>query len=126
MEFTPPSRTEEEYLSILNDRIIECICHKLVYENMSTFHGVDMIRECARGFFDKAGADQYQFSGEHPFYRLALEKFCRPLVKHGLIQENENNNFTIPADSRLHEICRKELTGKVYIGWKDFSSKYLT
>jgi hypothetical protein len=118
--------TEEEYfLSMLNDGIIECICHKLVYNKMSTFHGVDMIRECVKGFFDKAGADQYQFSGEHPFYKLALQRFYKPLVEHGLIQENENNNFTIPPDSRLHEICRTELAGKEFINWKDFSSKYL-
>ena len=132
MEFTPRVRTEEEYLSMLDDRLIECICHRLVYvfrlalyNNMRTFHGVDMIRDCARGFFDAAEADRYQFSGEHEFYQHALERFYRPLVEHGLIQENENNNFTIPENSGLHQICRRELTGKVYINWEDFSSQYL-
>jgi hypothetical protein len=93
---------------------------------MSTFHGVDMIRECARAFLDKAKADKYQFTGEDEDYELALERFYRPLVRHRFIVENENNNFTIPADSRLHEICSNELSGKEYINWKDFTSKYLT
>lgn len=111
---------------MLDNRIIECICRKTVYNKMSTFHGIDMIRERARGFLDKTKADKYQFSGEDEDYKLVLERFYRPLVKHRLIVENENNNFTIPAGSRLHKICRKELSGKEYINWKDFTSKYLT
>jgi hypothetical protein len=112
-------------LSMLDDRIIECICRKLDHK-VITFHGVDMIRECAKGFLDKARADKFQFTGEDSIYKVALERFYQPLAKHSFIQENENNNFTIPADSKLHEICRKELTGKEYINWKDFTSKYLT
>jgi hypothetical protein len=109
-------------LSMLDDRIIECICRKLDH-TMVTFHGVDMIGECAKGFLDKARADKFQFTGEDSIYKVALERFYRPLVKHGFILENENNNFTIPADSKLHDICKKELSGK---DWKDFTSKYLT
>jgi hypothetical protein len=54
-----------------------------------------------------------------------VDMFYRPMVQGGLIQENENNNFTIPAESWLHGICRNELDGKVYIRWKVFTSKYL-
>jgi hypothetical protein len=71
------------------------------------------------------GIEQYEFSGEHEYYRHTLERIYRPLGKNGLLQENENNNFTIPEDRGLHEICRKELIDKAYIDWDDFSSRYL-
>jgi hypothetical protein len=41
-------RTDEEYLAILGDRIIECICREILSKNMTWFHGVDMIRKCVR------------------------------------------------------------------------------
>jgi hypothetical protein len=61
---------------------------------MSTFHGVDMVRDCAGGFLDEQGVNQFQFSGEHEYYKQVLE--YRPLVDLKLMVENENNNFTIP------------------------------
>jgi hypothetical protein len=54
-----------------------------------------------------------------------LEIIYRPLVKHGLLAEMENNNYKIPKESRLRDICRKEIDGKAYIIWEDFCSKYL-
>lgn len=120
LEFTPRTRTEEEYFGILRDRIIECICRETLDKKMGWFHGVDMIKRCARGFLDERGVQQYEFSGEHEYYRHVLERIYRPLAERGLIQENENNNFTIPTNSRLHDICRRELAEKQYIRWEDF------
>jgi hypothetical protein len=111
------SRTEEEYLAILRDRIIECICRELLYNNLTTFHGIDMIKRCAKAFLDERGVNQYEFSGEHEYYKDVLKTIYRPLVSRGLIHEYENNNFRIPAESKLHSICRRELTGKEYIIW---------
>jgi hypothetical protein len=71
---------------------------------MRTFHGVDMIKSCAQSFLDERGIVQYEFSGEHDYYNDVLERIYRPLAESGLIQEYENNNFVIPADSRLHLI----------------------
>ena len=36
--------TEEEDFAILRNRIIECICRELLSNNVTTFHGVDMIK----------------------------------------------------------------------------------
>jgi hypothetical protein len=49
-----------------------------------------MIERCARDFFDWMGANQYQFSGEHDYYRHILERVYRPLVDRKLIEEYEN------------------------------------
>jgi len=116
-------RTEEEYFQILRDRIIECICEKILRNKMTTFHGVDMVRDCAGGFLDEKGADQFQFSGEHEYYKHVLERIYRPLVDMGLINENENHNFSVPEDSRLRDVCRSELSNKSYIKWADFLQK---
>lgn len=113
-------KTEEEYYEMLRDRIIECLCEKIMYEGIDTFHGVDMVRDCARGFLDVKGADQFQFSGDHEYYRHVLERIYRPLVELGLIVENENNNYSIPENSRLPDVCRIELGPKKYIKWDDF------
>jgi hypothetical protein len=113
-------RTEEEYFRILRDRIIECICQKILRNKMTTFHGVDMVRDCARGFLDEKGVDRFQFSGEHEYYKHVLERVFRPLVGLRLMAEYENNNFSVPDDSRLRDICRKELSNKSYIKWDDF------
>jgi hypothetical protein len=56
-------KTEEEYFEILRDRILECICEKM-FNGMSTFHGVDIVRDRAGGFLDEQRVDQFQFSGE--------------------------------------------------------------
>jgi hypothetical protein len=48
-----------------------------------------MIRHCVRGFLDKGGADQYQFSGEHKYYKHVLERVYRPLLDMGLMAEYE-------------------------------------
>ena len=114
------ARTEEEDLEILRDRIIECICQGLLSKNLTTFHGVEMVKRCARGFLDERGIDQYQFSGEHEYYNHILERVYRPLVDQGVINEYENNNYKISSSSRLHEICRIELSQKSYIKWNDF------
>lgn len=79
-----------------------------------------MIKECAKGFLDKLGVDQYEFSGEHPFYQQVHDQIYRPPVDAGLMVENENNTFTMPLDSRLRNICRKQLRDKVYIQWIEF------
>jgi hypothetical protein len=113
-------RTEGEYFAMLRNRVIECVCREITSANDVTFHGVDMIRRCAGGFLDEGGANQYQFSGEHDYYQHALERVYRPLRDMGLIVEYENNNYGIPAKSRLREICRRELSGKEYIIWDDF------
>jgi hypothetical protein len=84
-----------------------------------------MITRCAQGFFEEKGIDKYQFSGEHEYYKDVLERIYRPLVEHGLLAEMENNNYKIPKESRLRDICRKEIDGKAYIIWEDFRSKYL-
>jgi hypothetical protein len=112
-------KTEEEYFEILRNRIIECICRELLSSNLTTFHGVDMIKRCAKAFLDERGVDQYEFSGEHEYYRHVLERIYRPLAERGLINEYENYNFKIPEGSRLRDICRKELAGREYIIWDE-------
>jgi hypothetical protein len=92
-------RTEEEYFKTLRDRVIECVCREIKSANEVTFHGVDMIRRCVGGFLDKGGADQYQFSGEHEYYKHVLERVYRPLLDMGLMAEYENNNYVIPVNS---------------------------
>jgi hypothetical protein len=111
-------RSDEDF-RILRNRIIECICREVLYNKLTTFHGVDMIERCARSFLDQKGVDQYQFSGEHEYYKHILERTYRPLVERRFIQEYENNNFKIPAESRLHDICRRELSNKQYIQWDE-------
>ena len=113
-------KTEEEYFDMLKSRILECICSRIVSNGPTSFHSVDMIKECARGFLDQLGVDEYQFGGEHPFYQRVHDEIYRLLVEADLMIENENNMFTIPLDSGLHNICRKQLTDKSYITWDDF------
>ena len=113
-------KSEEEYFDMLRSRILECICDRTMSNGPQWFHSVDMIAECARGFFDKLGVDQYQFSGNYPFYQQVHDEIYRPLVDAGLMVENENNTFSIPPDSRLRNICRRQLTGKSYILWNEF------
>lgn len=79
-----------------------------------------MIKECAKGFLDNFSVDEYQFSGEHPFYQRIHDEILRPLADAGFLKENENNNFTILRDSRIHKICDLELRDKEYIQWRDF------
>lgn len=79
-----------------------------------------MIKECAKGFLDLLGVDEYQFSGEHQFYQRVHDEIYRLLVEADLMVENENNTFTIPIDSGLRNICRKQLRDKSYIKWDDF------
>jgi hypothetical protein len=112
-------RTQEEDLAILRDRIIECICREILTNNMKWFHGVDMIKKCVHGFLDEKATDEYQFSGEHPYYKHALERIYRPLIDLGLLSESENNNYWINED-RFPDICRRELRSKEYIKWDDF------
>ena len=113
-------KSEEEYFDTLRSRMLECICERTMSTEPQWFHSVDMIKECAKGFLDKLGVDEYQFSGEHPFYQQVHDEIYRPLVDAGLMVENENNTFTIPAKSRLHNICREQLRDKSYILWNEF------
>ena len=59
-------------------------------------------------------------SVENPFYRRVHDEIYRLLVEADLMVENENNTFTIPIDSGLRNICRKQLRDKSYIMWDDF------
>jgi hypothetical protein len=114
-------RSEDEDFEILRERIIEGVCEKILSKSITTtFHGIEMVKDYAGGFFDKMSADEYEFSGDHPYYRQVLERIYRPLIEEGLMVENENNNFIIPHDSRLRDICRRQLSGKTYIKWDDF------
>src|SRR5919202_3588977 len=88
-------RTEDDDFRILRNLIIYGICYEVTHRNLTKFNGVDMVKNWARGFLDKKGVDQYQFSGEHPYYRDVVEGVYRPLVDVGLIEEFENNNFVI-------------------------------
>jgi len=96
--------TQKDFETLRN-LIVVCICREININNMRTFHGVDMIKNCVRGFLDERGIAQYEFSGEHDYYKDVLQRIYRPLAESGLIQEYENNNFVIPADSRLMERC---------------------
>ncbi|MPZ07820.1 MAG: hypothetical protein GEU26_15640 [Nitrososphaeraceae archaeon] len=122
MEHGPSGlRSEDEYFQILRNRILECICEKVLRDkNLQWFHSVDLMKECAKGFLDELGVDQYQFIGEYPFYQQVHDKILRPLVDADLMIENGNNNFTIKPDSKLHDICKKQLKGKAYISWDHF------
>ena len=113
-------KSEEEYFDMFRSRILGCICNRIISNEPTSFHSVDMIKECARGFLDQLGVDEYQFSGEHPFYRRVHDEIYRLLVEADLMVENENNTFTIPIDSGLRNICRKQLRDKSYIMWDDF------
>ena len=113
-------KSEEEYFDLFRSRILGCICNRIISNEPSSFHSVDMIKECARGFLDQLGVDEYQFSGEHPFYRRVHDEIYRLLVEADLMVENENNTFTIPIDSGLRNICRKQLRDKSYVMWDDF------
>ena len=112
-------KSEEEYFDMFRSRILGCICNRIISNEPSSFHSVDMIKECARGFLDQLGVDEYQFSGE-PFYRRVHDEIYRLLVEADLMVENENNTFTIPIDSGLRNICRKQLRDKSYVMWDDF------
>jgi hypothetical protein len=112
-------KTEEEYIDLLKSRILECVCSRIISNEPTSFHGVDMIKECARGFLDQLGVNEYQFSGEHPFYQRVHNEIYRLLVEADLMVEH-NNTFTIPLDSGLRIICRKQLRDKSYIPWDDF------
>jgi len=113
-------KSEEEYFDMLRSRILECICTRIISNEPTSFHSVDMIKECAKGFLDLLGVDEYQFSGEHQFYQRVHDEIYRLLVEADLMVENENNTFTIPIDSGLRNICRKQLRDKSYIKWDDF------
>src|SRR4051794_29890928 len=102
---------------MLRNRITLCICEEVLYKKLTTFHGINMIEHCARGFFDQMEADKYQFSEESTEYKHVLERIYGPLVERGLIHAYENNNYKIPDESRLHDICRRELSRKKYIEW---------
>jgi hypothetical protein len=45
--------TEEEDVEILRDRIIECLCDEVLTNKLTKFHGVDMVKLCAKAFLDK-------------------------------------------------------------------------
>lgn|SRR5687768_12811307 len=113
-------KSEEEYFDMLRNRILECICDRIISNEPTSFHSVDMIKECARDLLDQLGVDVYQFSGEHPFYQRVHDEIYRLLVEADLIVENENNTFIIPLDSGLRNICRKQVRNKSYITWDDF------
>ena len=113
-------KSEEEYFDMFRSRILGCICNRIISNEPTSFHSVDMIKECARGFLDQLGVDEYQFSGEHPFYRRVHDEIYRLLVEADLMVENENNTFTIPIDSGLRNICRKQLRDKSFVMWDDF------
>ncbi len=121
-------RTEDDYFESLRDLIIYCICMELQSRDpreLTTFHGVEMIKRCAKGFFERQEVDQYQFSGEHEYYRHVLERIYRPLVDLGLLVENETNIFSVPSNSRLYNICKSELSRKSDIKWRDFVSRII-
>ena len=88
-------KSEEEYFDMLRNRILECICDRIISNKPTSFHSLDMIKECARGFLDQLDVDVYQFSGEHPFYHRVYDEIYRLLVEADLIVKNENNTFTI-------------------------------
>lgn len=113
-------KSKEEYFDILKSRILECICSRIISNEPASFHSVDMIKECAKGFLDQLGVDEYQFSGEHPFYQRVHDEIYRLPVEADLMVENENNTFTIPLDSGLRNICGKQLRDKSYVIWDDF------
>lgn len=113
-------RSEEEYFEILRDRIIWCICHNLLSNNIRTFHGADMIIECAKGFLDERRIAQYKLTGEHEYYTNVLEKIYKPLIDGEFIEEYENNNYRIPEGSKLENICRTQLSdGRSYMRWNE-------
>jgi hypothetical protein len=116
--------TQKDFETLRN-LIVACICREVNVNNLHEFHGVDMIKSCARGFFEGRGIAQHEFSGEHYHYKDVLERIYRPLVESGHIREYENNNFVIPEDSKLHKICETEINGKAYINWEDFRSRYI-
>ena len=116
-------RSEDEDFRTLRNLIIYGLCYDITQNNLKSFHGVDMVKKWAKGFLDNKGVDQYQFSGDHPYYMQVLENVYRPLVERRLVDEYENNTFKIPDDSRLHNICRNELRrGDVrYIEWNNIN-----
>lgn len=111
-------RTEQEDFELLRDRILWCICHNLISKNRRTFHGADMISECARGFYDAEGIAQYKSTGEHEYYTPVLEKIYGPLIERGLIEEYEKNNYRIPEGSKLEYICKLS-EDKAYMKWNE-------
>ena len=44
--------TQKDFETLRN-LIVVCICRGININNMRTFHGVDMIKNCARGFLDE-------------------------------------------------------------------------
>ena len=80
-------KSEEEYFDILKSRILECICSRIISNEPTSFHGVDMIKECSRGFLDQLGVDEYQFGAEHPFYQRVHDEIYRLLVEADLMVE---------------------------------------
>ena len=94
-----------------------CICNRL-QNNQRTFHAIDMIQECARGFYDKGAADEFQFRGNQEDYTHVLERIYNPLLQQGMLEEYENNNYRIPEGSLLEQICTRELSGgQAYIDY---------
>ena len=80
-------KSEMEYFDILKSRILKCTCSRIISNEPTSFHDVDMIKECARGVLDQLGVDEYQFSGEHPFYQRVHDEIYRPLVEADLMVE---------------------------------------
>ena len=73
MEYAPNVRSEEEYFRTLRNRIIECICREILHKKRTTFHGIDMIEDCVRGFYDKSEGDKYQFSKGYINHWLSVD-----------------------------------------------------
>jgi hypothetical protein len=59
-------RSEEEDFRTLRNRMLECICEEAMKQKKDPqwFHGIEMVEECARGFFEQKTADKYQYSDE--------------------------------------------------------------
>ena len=68
-------KSEEEYFDMFRSRILGCICNRIISNEPTSFQSVDMIKECARGFLNQLGVDEYQFSGEHHFIGEFMTRF---------------------------------------------------
>lgn len=92
-----------------------CICNRLL-NGSRIFHAVDLVKECAGGFYDNGAAVEFEFSGSQEEYTQLLQRIYTPLVDQGLLIEYENNNYGVPEGSALERICRRELSGgKMYV-----------
>jgi hypothetical protein len=112
-------RSEEEYFIILRNRVMWCICKRL-QEGKRTFHAVDLVNECAGGFYDQRAAAEFEFRGSQEEYSQLLRRVYTPLVEQGMLEEYENNNYKIPEGSALERICERELSGgREYINYEN-------